>query len=218
MEQKNTTPADARSRLKRRIIFVFVGACLLLILAYAAVGILEHILYGKDDGESYASSYIFYDADYDMNIFDDTEYMELNRYITFTEGAVSTTITDEDYVSYGDDVAFLAEEYLYSIIYGDVDLYNACFSEEYYTQNEPHDRFTMQKLYNISLTRKESTTEGSGDEEYTIYGYTVEYMIRHNNGTFRRDLGSDSIRTQYLVISNQEGAWKIDRVITYSYS
>lgn len=216
--KQNSTPADVRNRFKRRIIIVFVCACLLLLVAYAAVSILERILYGTGEKEDYSSKYIFYDADYEMDIFDDTEYLELNRYITFSDGTVSVAITDGDYAAYGDEVEFLAEDYLHSIIYGDVEAYNSCFSEEYYTQNQPHDRFTMQKLYNITLTRMEKVTESSGDEEYTLYGFTVEYMIRHNNGTFRSDLGSDGIRAQYLVVSDREGTWKIDRVITYSYS
>ena len=30
--------------------------------------------------------------------------------------------------------------------------------------------------------------------------YRVDYMIRKNNGTFRRDVGSDAIRPQYVVL------------------
>lgn len=215
MEQ-NTNPAEVRARLKRRIILVFVGVCVLLFLAYAAVSIAERVLYGEPQ-ENYSSSYIFYEADYDMNIYDDTVYMDLNRYINFSNGMISTALEKSEYAEQDEDVQFMIA-YIQSIIAGDAEAYNACFSEQYYTQNQPLDRFTMQKLYNINLTRTETQTEGSGEDEYTLYGYVVEYMIRHNNGTFRRDLGSDSIRAQYLVISDREGTWKIDNVITYSYT
>lgn len=215
MEQKSN-PAQARAKLKRRIILVFVSVCVLLVLAYGAVSIAERALYGKQE-ENYSSSYIFYDADYDMNIYDDTAYMELNRYITFSDGVVATALNEADYIGQDEDVRFMIG-YIESIIAGDAEAYNACFSEQYYTQNKPLDRFTMQKLYEIKLTRTETQTEGEGDDEYTTHGYVVEYMIRHNNGTFRRDLGSDSIRAQYLVISDREGVWKIDNIITYSYS
>ena len=213
---QNTTTAEARARLKRRIILVFVGVCVLLVLASAAVSIAERVLYGEPK-ENYSSSYIFYEADYDMNIYDDTVYMDLNRYITFSNGMISTALEESEYAEQDEDVQFMIA-YIQSIIAGDAEAYNACFSEQYYTQNQPLDRFTMQKLYNINLTRTETQTEGSGEDEYTLYGYVVEYMIRHNNGTFRRDLGSDSIRAQYLVISDREGTWKIDNVITYSYA
>ncbi len=216
MENKQN-PAEARARLKRRIIIVFVGACVLLILAYGAVSLVERLLYGAPQEEDYSSSYIFYDADYEMNIYDDTVYMDLNRYITFSDGMISTALEEDEYAEQDEDVRFMIG-YIQSIIAGDAEAYNACFSEQYYTQNKPLDRFTMQKLYEIKLTRTETQTAEGGEGEYTIHGYVVEYMIRHNNGTFRRDLGSDSIRAQYLVISDREGAWKIDNVVTYSYS
>ena len=216
MEQ-DIVRANNRSRLKRRIILVFIGVCLLLVLVYAAVSIAENLLYHQKKSE-YSSQFIFHPADYELNIFDDAEYMDYNRDVTFVDGPVSRLLVDEDdYLAYGDDVAFMVG-YIQSIINGDAETYNACFSEKYYTQNEPIERFTMQKLYNITLTRADTQIEGDGADTYTMYGYVVEYMIRHNNGTFRNDLGSDSIRAQYMVISDREGEWKIDQVITYSYS
>ena len=215
MEQ-NSNPAAARDKLKRRIIVVFVSACVLLLLAYGAVSLVERLLYGAPQ-ENYSSSYIFHEADYDADIYADVEYMDLNRYITFSDGVVSTVLEEDEYAEQDADLRFMID-YIHAIIAGDAEAYNACFSEKYYARNKPLDRFTMQKLYEIKLTRTETQTEQVEGGEYTIHGYVVEYMIRHNNGTFRRDLGSDSIRAQYLVVSNREGDWKIDNVITYSYS
>lgn len=215
--ENNQNPAEVRARLKRRIILVFVGTCVLLVLTYGAVSLAERMLYGSPQDENYSSSYIFFDSDYEMNIYDDAEYMDLNRYITFSDGVISTALDEGEYAEQDEDVRFMIG-YIQSIIAGDAETYNACFSEQYYTQNKPLDRFTMQKLYEIKLTRAETQTVENGEGEYTTHGYIVEYMIRHNNGTFRRDLGSDSIRAQYLVISDREGTWKIDNTITYSYS
>lgn len=178
---------------------------------------LSSWLTARDNQEDYRTSYIFFEPDYTMNIYDDIEYMELNRFITFSDGPVAQILDENSGDLLDNDVAFMVH-YIQSIIAGDAEAYNACFSEKYYTQNQPLERFTMQKLYNITLTRTETEAEEINGKTCTYYGYEVDYMIRHNNGTFRRDLGSDSIRTQYLVISDREGDWKIDQVITYSYS
>lgn len=202
----------AQGRLKKRIILAFGLVVLLILLAYGILAALEGA-FNHREKEDYHSSYIFYEPNYEEDIYADEGYLELNRYISLSDGVTTSILTEEEYTTEGDDVALLVT-YLQSIISGDDDMYNACFSEAYYAENEAHDRFTPQKLYNITLTKKETQTEEDGS---TLYGYTVEYMIRHNNGTFRRDLGSDSIRTQYVVLSDREGEVKIDRVITYSY-
>ena len=93
MEQ-NSNPAAARDKLKRRIIVVFVSACVLLLLAYGAVSLVERLLYGAPQ-ENYSSSYIFHEADYDADIYADVEYMDLNRYITFSDGVVSTVLEED---------------------------------------------------------------------------------------------------------------------------
>ncbi len=203
----------AKRRLKRKIIIFFVFISIFLLLSYGAMAIFSYFS-SRDQNEDYHTTYLFYPSDYEADIFEDPEYLGLNRYITVVNGPVSTTITDNDYAAYGDVVVFLAEKYISSIIAGDAETYNLCFSEEYYTENQPMDRFTMQQLYNISFIFQDEELKENGEAEYNTYAYRVEYMIHRNNGTFRRDMDSDSIRPQYLIISDREGELKIDRIVT----
>lgn len=207
---------DPRKKLKRNILLVFGILCAFLIVSYGALSLMENFMAQKN--EDYSSSYIFYPSDYEKNIFSDPEYLELNRYITVVDGPISVTVTDGDYLSHGEVVAFLAEKYIDSIIKGEAETYNSCFSEEYYRDNEPLERFTMQQLHNITLTLEDTEKIEDGEGEYMLYGYRVEYMIHCNNGSFRYDLHSDSIRPQYLVISDRTGEYLIDKVITFKNS
>lgn len=207
---------DPRKKLKRNIILVFVILCIFLIVSYSALSLMETFMVQKN--EDYSSSYIFYPSDYGKDIFSDPEYLDLNRYITVVDGPISVTVTDGDYLSHGEVVAFLAEKYIDSIIKGDAETYNSCFSEKYYQNNEPLERFTMQQLHNITLTLEDTGKIEDGEGEYMLYGYRVEYMIHCNNGSFRYDLHSDSIRPQYLVISDRTGEYLIDQVITFKNS
>ncbi len=206
-----------KAKLKRTILIVFGCLCLFLLVGSIGVSLIERAMQGDAPSE-YQSTHIFVTPDYDEDIYQDEGYLDLNRYITFSDGYLATTLTEAEHAEQDDDVRFMID-YIGTIIAGDAEAYNACYSDEYYAEPDcaPLDRFTAQKLYNITLTRTDTETV-DGENGYTTHGYRVEYMIRHNNGTFRRDLGSDSIRAQYLVISDREGSWKIDRVITYSYS
>lgn len=207
---------ESRKKLKRNIILFFVLLCVFLIISYSALSLMESFVARRD--EDHSSSYIFYPSDYEKDIFADPEYLGLNRYITVVDGPLAITVTDGDFGSHGEVVAFLAEKYIDSIIKGDAETYNSCFSEKYYQDNEPLERFTMQQLHNITLTLEDTEKIEDGEGEYMLYGYRVEYMIHCNNGSFRYDLHSDSIRPQYLVISDRTGEYLIDKVITFKNS
>ena len=207
---------ESRKKRKRTIILVFLLLCAFLIVSYSAIGLLEALRAQED--EDYTTSYIFYPSDYEKDIFSDPEYLDLNRYITVVDGPLAITVTDGDFLSHGEVVVFLAEKYIDSIIKGDAERYNSCFSEKYYENNKPLEQFTMQQLYNITLTLEDTEKIENGDEEYMLYGYRVEYMIHCNNGSFRYDMHSDSFRPQYLVISDRGGEYLIDQVITFKNS
>ena len=99
-----------------------------------------------------------------------------------------------------------------SAIAGDHDAYNDCFSKEYLLTNGYADEFTMQKIYGIVI-QKYSVTAKSGDGGiYNEYVYTLDYKIMENDGTLRRDIGSDMSRTQYITVTDRTGEYKIDRI------
>ena len=138
--------------------------------------------------------------------------MELDRTISIRDGAVTVGVLPEEYAQYGDAVVFLAQ-FIQTIIDGDHEAYNACFSDAYLETHAKQNIFTPQKLYNILLCEIEREEVTQNGISHTVYTYSVEYMIRRNNGTFRRDIGSDAVRPQYLIISDQKGEMKIDNIL-----
>ena len=58
-----------------------------------------------------------------------------------------------------------------------------------------------------------------GGKEFTAYYFRLEYKIRHNNGTLRTDMDSDSVRPQDIVITddNLDGELKIRSVTVHEY-
>ena len=67
-------------------------------------------------------------------------------------------------------------------------------------------------LYNI---RVEKLWEELEDDTITRYAFDVTYMIHRNDGTFRNDLDSDSSKTLYFELVEENGTVQIDRVTYY---
>ena len=156
--------------------------------------------------------YDFYPVDFGENIYEDEEYVELIKYgfISYTDSALTLGIEREDAVDFGKDVVFMME-YLYSIIEGDSEKYNAYFSDAYYKRHDRKDAFTMQKLYDVEITKESVTTVTDKDVTYTQYRYSLVYKIFENNGSFRNDIG-DGAKKQYITFTDRDGELLIDDI------
>ncbi len=198
-------------KLKKRILIaIIVSLCLVPVLfgiSYA-LDVYENKKNNETDGPI---DFDWYEADYDEDIFQNEDYVKLTEYgfILYTDGSVTIGIERENSKNYGDDVEFMVD-YLYSIIEGDHEKYNSFFSDSYYKNHQKKDRFTMQKIYNVSLEKELVTKKDTGETEYT---FILSYKILENNGTFRNDIGDGSKR-QYITFTDRDGVYLIDSVIT----
>ncbi len=66
--------------------------------------------------------------------------------------------------------------------------------------------FAQQMVYEMKVTRVgEETANGA-----LRVTYRLEYRIHRNNGTYRRDVGSDAVRPEYLTLTKEEnGSFRI---------
>ncbi|MGI6166539.1 MAG: hypothetical protein ACOYIA_00135 [Eubacteriales bacterium] len=199
-------------KLKRIILCCFAAILLFVILYYSAAPLINLIAKKLEerDNDVYnptKQTIIFHKPDYSEDIYKDEYYMGLDRSIYYREldTGVTVAIEPETYDNYDEGVRFMVDFVNY-IIAGDAESYNACFEEAYFEVegNEKKEAFTMQKLYNIMITKMSETGDG--------YLFTLEYMIRYNNGTFRTDIGSDASRKQYITLSNKTGKLLIEKI------
>jgi hypothetical protein len=129
----------------------------------------------------------------------------------------SETITPQDLTSYNEAINLLYSMIEYITI-GNVEAYNACFSPIYFSTTPMKDRFTKQKIYNITIIEVSQTDKKDNEgKPYTEYYYKLDYMIRHNNGSLRNDMGSDCIKTQHIYLSDRSGTVLIDKLFTLNY-
>ena len=135
-------------------------------------------------------SYVFFKTDYNENIFDDAEYMGLNREMRYTVGGLTVTIGEHNYSQQTPIVRFMYNILQY-IINGDYEKYNEIFIDAYLENagDDLRETFTMQKLYNIDVELADTWEMLLPDGRTAIYtDYIVSYMIKGNNGTFRNDI------------------------------
>ena len=197
-----------------RVICIVVATLVVLMAASFAMNLYLERKAEKDAQKIHLN---FAPADYDENIFEDQEYINLikNGFIDYTDYATNLTlgIDYSDALGYGADVQFMVE-YIYAIIDGDVEAYNSFFSDEYYKKNDPKENFTMQKLYEVNISRVSETqkTDKSGNT-YNEYQYIVKYKILDNNGTFRNDFNAGT-KEQYIFFTNKTGDFLIDSIST----
>ena len=202
---------EETKKLKRIILCCFAAMLLFIALYYTVPPLIEFV---GEKFEERKSGYnptrqtiIFHTPDYSEDIYKDEYYMGLDRSIYYREAdtGVTVAVVPEDYDKYDASVRFMVDFVNY-IIAGDAEGYNFCFEESYFEVEgqERKEAFTMQKLYNIVITKISKTDDG--------YLFTLEYMIRNNNGTFRTDIGSDASRKQYITLSEKTGELLIERI------
>ena len=148
------------------------------------------------------------------NIYTDASYLSKDRLIYYATGSSQTVIDRETPERYDAVVLFFCN-FIDAIISGDSIKYNSFFSDEYIKASGAHEPFTMQKVYDIILTKISSSPYRADGFEGTKSVYTLEYKIKDNNGTFRRDIGSDMNRTQYISVLEVNGRVEIEGIFVY---
>ncbi len=197
--------------IKKKIIAAF-----LILAAVGGISLLLLKFVDFDGGkrtEVPQNSYDFYVADFDYDIFGDSDYMELSRELFYTDGATTVMVNEDDLDEYHPIVGFFAR-YTDTVIRGDHKAYNAFFAKEFIEANGEKGTFTMQQLYNLRLEYLGSREVELDGAVYPAYDVSLEYMIRRNNGSFRNDMGSDAARPQRFLVIERNGKLEILSVST----
>ena len=194
------------SKKKKKFIIVIssIASFIILLSGIMLFDSLEKKFSGSSKNDL---SLYFYAPNYELNIFEDSEYMELNRVISYKTGAVTKTVLPERYSSIDPLLPFISS-LLDTMITGKYETYSDFFSTDFKKQNELPKKFTMQRIYNITV---EKISDPDADHGYL---YMIDFMINKNDGTLRDDVGSDASKPWYVSIITENGEYKIDKVIT----
>jgi len=241
-QQQNDIPRSAREQTKKLKKIIIIAFCIMLAFVvvyfvfssflsakftetlYGYFPWLEDFVDGGAGNEYKGNDFtiLFYPIDYEYDIMKDKEYLGLDRKIYYyadqTQLGSMIELDDSNRDKQAMGVVLLCDM-VESIIMGDADAYNACFSDYYFEHKgvEPDPGFTMTQLYDIKITnfgQQKITDKKLGT--YTEYHFVLQYSIRMNNGTFRSDIGSDGNAATYIIITDRNGELLIEDMF-YGY-
>lgn len=198
---------SVKSKEKKIVIIILAIMALIVMIS---IPVLISSMQTDDPSDETTRLIYFETPDFNENIFDDKEYLGMDRLVYVKKGAIGTGIdlSSESQRAAESRAANFMFDFIETQINGDVDGYNACFSEEYLSKNGKQAAFTMQKLYDISIEQygnANATDDGGYD-----YVFILKYKILNNNGTLRNDMESMSERPLYLIIhEDDEGSFAI---------
>ncbi len=198
---------DKQKKNTKRVLYILGGAFLAFLLALLLLTLLPQ-------EEKQAEKEIRFYPVTDENIFENLQYVSKNRTVYYCDDSSGyehiAPITDENRTEYEAEVLF-AEVYLNTVILGDETALRGMCSQSYLEKNSIPD-FTQQMLYDINIHsyRTEHLDDGS-----RLVIYKLMYKIMQNNGTYRKDVGSDGARPEYLVlrVSADGTSIKIDDIL-----
>ncbi|MBR6917838.1 MAG: hypothetical protein IKN38_06600, partial [Clostridia bacterium] len=154
---------------RKRALLIWAGAFALLA---AAAFILSMVLRGIQDGEEsdpdgyipYSEYDFFYEPDresalYERDCYD--EYLQHDRTLYYTDGALTRAVTESDRASFPEDVLFF-EDYFASLEAGDSKAYDALFDPAFIAENGETPDFTPQMTYGRRVERvRDVSLEGA---------------------------------------------------------
>lgn len=201
-----------KARKKRSLIILtavlLVGILSIVCLQYSdAIGNFLVGLFFKAP-EVELPEYHFYDSNYtEANL---QNYEQRDRAVYYRDGSEKIALTEESLVTAGRPGAFFLS-YFETLVRGDYETYNTYFTDAYYEESEPFVYFARQLIYDIEVEILSAEENGRS----TIYTFEVNYKFYLNNGTFRRDVGSDGSRPQiFTLIEASDGTVLIDQIVT----
>ncbi len=197
---------DGKNRSGYKRLVIAAAVCALVLAALLALNSIDFdsidvtkLFGGRKNDEAETEEIFLCEPNYDIDITYDTVYMNRDRYITYSEGGVSTIISE-----YSNEFGAAGEfflRYFSCLTSGDAEGYNSLFLDEYFDGEDtvPYERFTMQRVYDITVEKlSESLIEDGDYEGCTRTVYKVGYKIMHNDGTFRDDMPSDTVVPRLL--------------------
>jgi len=184
-------------RMRKRVLIVCLCCFLSIALLVGGFFLIRFLL--KPPQEDFGNYYFY--PPYEGDIMENSDYLEKNRqfcYCADPDGlGVTYPLNEAELKKLDSSVNFVCQ-YLQAVINGDVTAYNAMLSTEYVEKNGYQAAFNPQMIYNVTIYEYESQTLADGAKVIT---YKLDYMIYRNDGTFRQDMGSDAIRSQFIVLN-----------------
>jgi len=198
---------------KPAIIFII---CVLLIGIVSLCVIVISDFINRDPEVPLKGNVFLYNPDFNSDIMNEEEYVSLDRTIRFTDGAVTYDIAGDNYVNAANECQVFLVEYIRALVAGDGEKLQSMYSSELIKELEIPKIITEQRIYDCLFSHISIEEVKENGERFYRYEVKVEYKIMRNDGTFRDDLASDSIKPQIFVVDDRADGCVISKVVQFA--
>lgn len=192
-------------RKKRRRSVLLAVAVTIAVIALTVILLLLLLPEDEAPTDPSAGSTVFYPS-YDGDVRENEAYLALDRQFYLCDPDYGSREAIDDGQFAADAQLALLRDYINSLIDGYPSACRSLFTASALDAS-PIPEFEQQMIYRVEITRV--SQEVSNGERRVIY--SLSYMIYRNNGTYRRDVGSNAVRPEYLTLLEvSEGEYRID--------
>ena len=190
--------AEQNKKMRKKLLIALIatiGVAVLLITVLLIVKACQE----KEEPFSLPDSYFY--PTYHGDIFEYADYLDKRPDVIFycedPDGLGRTTSIDADREEeFSPEVLFL-RDFIQIMMHADIDAYNACFNNDYYKNHEKQATFSQQMIYAAEIRFASEEKTKNGERTATYY---LLYKLYENDGSLRRDVGSDAIVPMRVVL------------------
>ena len=190
--------AEQNKKMRKKLMValaVTVGIVAILITTLLIVKACQE----REEPFTLPDSYFY--PTYKGDIFAYADYLDKRPDVIFycedPDGLGRTTSIDADREDEFTKETLFLRDFLLIMMHADVDAYNNCFNETYYKKNDKKETFSQQMIYEAEI-RFASEEDGKNGEKITTY--YLFYKLYENDGSLRRDVGSDAVVPMRVVL------------------
>ena len=203
---KNEAASVGAAAKKKNILILAAIALIVIAVLAVAVQMMGGSMEGFAPDEELIEQYYeqnkdrFKAPDFTLSAEDDAAYMrDYDRRIYYVDGPIRTELSADGELPLPQLAPVV--DMIAIITAGDTVAYNRLFTSSYLAQKGEQAPFTAQKPYNIEITYIGLSESG------TLF--KLNYCLKDNDGTLRRDMVSDMSRTMNLTVTELDGAYYI---------
>ena len=196
-ESKNElleTIATQNKKMRKKLLIAIV-VTISVVAVLMAVLLIVKVLQEKDNAFSLPDDYFY--PTHQGDIFEYDDYLQKRPdVILFCEDIDGRGRTTDNLDDFPLEALYL-RDFLEIMMHADVDAYNNCFNEIYYKNHKKQTAFSQQMIYaaEIRFASEEKATNGERTVTYYLY-----YKLYENDGSLRRDVGSDAVVPMRVVL------------------
>ena len=197
--EKNLSKMNEQNKKMRKKLIV--ALIITVAVAVVLISVLLVLKACQDKEEPFELPESYFYPPYNGDIFEYEDYLDKRPDVIFycedPDGLGHTTeINDNPNKSFTPEVLYL-RDFLEIMMHADIDAYNNCFNEIYYKTHKKQADFSQQMIYEAEIRFASEETAANGTKTSTYYLF---YKLYQNDGSLRRDVGSDAIVPMRIVL------------------